>query len=125
LAFELVGVTLSETIDERDELLFDVARILQPSLPLVRRLEADFYDSPTFSAAEAMMLAEELTLLATSLLAAPEAAQQAWAARPPAFRSLVMPHPPDAAAIAAKVTALAHTCRDTGVHGGMLKGLSD
>jgi len=33
MAFELVGNSASETIAEADELLFDVARILQLSLP--------------------------------------------------------------------------------------------
>jgi hypothetical protein len=125
MAFELVGHTTTETIDEADELLFDVARILRLSLVSVHRLEVEFYDSPTFSAAEAAALGEELTLLATSLAAEPEAAHRAWATRPPAFRSSVMSRPPDVSALVAKIEALARTCRDVAVHGSALRGLSD
>jgi hypothetical protein len=125
MAFELVGATRSETIDVADELLFDVARLLQPSSPLLRRLEREFYDSPMFSRADAIALAEELTRLATSLAAAPQAAQRAWAERPAGFRAHVMPESPDAAAVVAKLEALAETCRDAAKHGSVLKGLSD
>ena len=125
MAFELVGSTASETIDVADELLFDVARILRLPLRLLRRLGVEFYDSPTFARADAAILGEEFALLAKSLAAEPEAAHQAWAARPPAFRSQVMTRPPDVDALVAKIEALARTCRDAAVHGGVLKGLSD
>jgi len=125
MAFELVGSTASETIDVADELLFDVARCLQLPLRLVQRLEADFYASPTFSTADAATLGEEFALLAKSLAAEPPAAFRAWTARPPAFRSSVMTRPPDVDALVAKIEALARTCRDVAVHGGILKGLSD
>lgn len=125
MAFELVGATRSETIDVRDELLFDVARLLQSSSPLLRRLELEFYDNPSFSRAEAIALADELGALAASLLADPQAARRAWADRPRAFREQVMPDPPDAHALAAKLRALADTCRDAVAQGSVLKGLSD
>jgi hypothetical protein len=125
MAFELVARTASEAIDVADELLFDVARILQLPLRLLHRLEVEFYDSPTFSTPEAVTLGEELALLAKSLAAEPHAAHRAWAARPPAFRSQVMTRPPDVGAMVAKIEALARTCRDAAVHGGILKGLSD
>jgi hypothetical protein len=125
MAFELVGATRSEAIDVGDELLFDVARLLQPWSPLLRRLEQEFYDNPTFSGADATALAEEFTRLATALATAPRAAHHAWAERPAGFRAHVMPEPPDAAAIAAKLEALAETCRDAARHGCVLKGSSD
>ena len=125
MAFALVGSTASETVDVADELLFDVARILQLPLRLLDRLEVEFYDSPTFSTADAAALGEEFALLAKSLAAEPQAAHRAWATRPPAFRSSVMTRPPDVDALVAKIEALARTCRDAAVHGGILKGLSD
>jgi hypothetical protein len=125
MAFELVGHTLSESIDEADTLLFDVALILGLSLPLVQQLESRFYDSPTFSPAEAAALWTELTLLAASLTGAPQAAHLAWAARPPAFRTQIMAGPPDARALIAKIEALARVCRDVAINGGSLRGLSD
>ena len=94
MAFELAGNTVSEGIFEHDTLLFDVARILKLSLPLVERLDRDFYESPTFTPTEAAALWTELTLLSKSLEAEPQAAHQAWAARPPGFRIQIMSHPP-------------------------------
>ena len=125
MAFELVASTASETIDVADELLFDVARILQLPLRLLHRLEVEFYDGPTFSTPEAATLGEEFALLAKSLAAEPHAAHRAWAARPPAFRSRVMTRPPDVDTLVAKIEALARTCRDAVAHGGNLEGLSD
>lgn len=125
MAFELVGNTASETIDEADTLLFDVARVLELSLPSVHKLEAEFYDSPSFSAADAATLGKELTLLAKSLAAEPHAAHRAWMTRPPGFRSHVMSRPPDVSALVAKIEALARICRDVAGHGGILRGLSD
>ena len=125
MAFALVAATASESIDTGDELLFEIAGILDLSLPSLRTLETKFYDSPTFSAAAASTLADELTMLAASLAAAPHTARLAWDARPPAFRSAVMPQPPDVAALVAKLEALARTCRDAAAHGGPLTCLSD
>ena len=125
MAFELVGSTTSQTIDVGDELLFDVARILRLPLRLLHRLEVEFYDSPTFSAADAATLGEEFALLAKSLAAEPPVAHRAWAARPPAFRARMMPRPPDVGVLVAKIEALTRTCRDAAAHGGILKGLSD
>ena len=67
MAFELVGITTSEAIDESDTLLWDVARIFRLSLPLLERLDQEFYDNPSFSASDAGMLADEFTLLAQRL----------------------------------------------------------
>ncbi len=36
-----------------------------------------------------------------------------------------MSRPPNVSALVAKIEALARTCRDVAVHGGVLKGLSD
>ena len=125
MAFELRGNTTSEGITEADTLLFDVARILLLQVPLVERLDRDFYESPSWTTAEAVALAEEFTVLAHSLAAQPEAAHRAWSERPPAFRSLIMSHPPDANAMVAQIEALARTCRDAVDHGAILRGLSD
>lgn len=125
MAFELVGITTSETIHETDTLLWDVARILQLSLPVLDRLDAEFYDSPRFSAVDAARLGEELTLLAQRLREEPQVAHQAWAVRPPAFRSLMMSSPPDVNAMVKKIEALARVCREVTTHDGILKGLSD
>ena len=125
MAFELTGNTASETIDEADTLLFDVARILTPTLPLVQRLDHEFYDSPTFSLEEAATLWEEFQTLAASLQAEPDAAHRAWAARPDGFRVQIMSHPPDVSKMVAKIESLARVCRDVVINGGMLKGLSD
>ena len=125
MAFELVGPTRSVTIDLRDELVFDLARMLQPSLPMLQQLDAEFYDYPKFSVAEAERLAAEFTQLKASLTAQPDAAHAVWQARPPLFRTEIMPHPPSAADLAAKLEALAATCRDVVAHGGVLRGLSD
>ena len=125
MAFELTGNTASETIDEADTLLFDVARILKPTLPLVQRLDDRFYDNPTFSREEAATLWREFTTLAAALKAEPEAAHRAWAARPDGFRLHIMSHPPDVSKMVAKIESLARVCRDVVINGGMLKGLSD
>ena len=125
MAFELVGITTSDAIHETDTLLWDVARILQLSLPLLDRLDEEFYDNPRFSSADAAKLGEELTRLAQRLREEPQVAHQAWAARPPAFRSQMMSDPPDANAMVEKIEALAGVCREVAVHGGILKGLSD
>ena len=125
MAFELTGNTASETIDEADTLLFDVARILTPTLPLVQRLDDEFYASPTFSLEEAATLWGEFQTLAASLKAEPDAAHRAWAARPDGFRLQIMSHPPDVSKMVAKIESLAGVCHDVVINGGMLKGLSD
>ena len=125
MAFELTGNTASETIDEADTLLFDVARILKLTLPLVQRLDDQFYESPTFSLEEAATLWAEFSTLAASLKAEPEAAHHAWAARPNGFRLQIMSHPPDVSKMLAKIESLARVCRDVVINGGTLKGLSD
>lgn len=125
MAFELTGNTASETIDEADTLLFDVARILNLTLPLVQRLDDQFYDSPTFSLEEAATLWAEFSTLAATLKAEPEAAHHAWAARPNGFRLQIMSHPPDVSKMLAKIESLARVCRDVVINGGTLKGLSD
>lgn len=125
MAFELVGVKLSETIDLRDELVFDLARLLQPSLPLLQQLDERFYDSPTFPVEEAERLAAEFGQLKASLMAQPDAAHAAWEARPPLFRTEIMPHPPNVADLVAKLEALAATCRDAVAHGQPLRSESD
>ena len=125
MAFELVGKATSETIHETDTLLWDVARIFLLSLPLLDRLDKEFYDSPKFSASDAGILADEFTLLADCLRQEPHAAHQAWAARPPAFRTLMMSDPPDVDAMVAKIEALARVCREVATQGGILRGESD
>ena len=125
MAFELVGVKLSETIDLRDELVFDLARMLQPSLPLLQRLDAEFYDYPKFSVAEAERLAAEFTDLKASLMAQPDAARAVWQARPLLFRTDIMPQPPNVADLVTKLEALAATCRDAVTHGKPLRSESD
>jgi len=125
MAFELTGNTASETIDEADTLLFDVARILKLTLPLVQRLDDQFYESPTFSLGEAATLWAEFSTLAASLKAEPEAAHHAWAARPNGFRLQIMSHPPDVSKMLAKIEALARVCRYVVINGGTLMGLSD
>ena len=125
MAFELVGPTRSETIDLRDELVLDLARVLQPSLPLLQRLDAEFYDYPMFSVDEADRLATEFTELKASLVAQPDAARAVWEARPPLFRTEIMPHAPSVADMVAKLEALAATCRDAVAHGKPLRSESD
>lgn len=125
MAFALTGNTASETIDEADTLLFDVARILKTSLPMLQRLDDQFYENPTFSVEEAATLWAEFTTLAASLKAEPEAAHHAWAARPDGFRLQIMSHPPDVGTMLAKLESLARVCRDVVINGGTLKGLSD
>jgi hypothetical protein len=125
MAFELVGITTSETIHETDTLMWDVARMLRLSMPLLERLDKQFYDNPEFSAPDAEKLADEFSLLAQHLRNAPHVAHQAWAARPPAFRTLMITSPPDVDAMVAKVEALARVCREVATHGGILRGESD
>ncbi len=125
MAFELVGIATSETIHEADTLLWDVARIFGLSVPFMERLDKQFYDNPKFSASDAEKLADEFSLVAQHLRKEPHVAQQAWAACPPAFRTLVMSSPPDVSAMVAKVEALARVCREVAMHGGILRGESD
>jgi hypothetical protein len=125
MAFELVGITTSEVIDESDTLLWDVARILGLSVPLLDRLEEEFYDNPKFSARDAGVLAGEFTRLAEGLRKEQHAAHQAWAERPPAFRALMLTSPPDVNAMVKKIEALAQVCREVATHGGILRGKSD
>ena len=125
MAFELLGITTNETIHEADTLLWDVARIFRLSLPLLEGLDRRFYDNPTFSASDAEKLADEFTLLAQRLRNEPHVAHQAWAERPPAFRTLMMSSPPNVSAMVEKLEALARVCREVATHGGILKGESD
>lgn len=80
MAFDLIGPTEQASIDNCDELLFDVAELAGIRGPLTVRLWEEFYDGPSFTPEEALRLADEFKALLEVLRSKPELSLAAWEA---------------------------------------------
>ena len=123
MAFALIGPSLRASIDLHDELLFDVAILTDVRGPAIRRLQEDFYDAPRFEPEQAQVLADEFKALLNAMRANPRLAQDAWAARPVAFRR----HYPRPApgALERKCIEIVAVCEEGARSGHGLRSLSD
>jgi hypothetical protein len=123
MPFDLIGPSLQVSIELYDELLFDVTSVADLRGPEIRRLEEHFYDAPRFEAGEAQVLADEFKALLNAMRANPRLAQEAWSARPNAFRR-VYPSPIPGA-LERKCIEIIAVCEAGARSGHGLRSLSD
>ena len=90
MAFTFAGPTFSGHIDEREQILFDMIRVLGLDVPMLAALEKEFYESPRIAAEKVAGLRYEALQVLRGIHAAgngrPNLFERVCAAQPPAYR---------------------------------------